>query len=63
MGKTEGAEERLEKHAGGLLSPPSSPEAFAELPAWEPTALSVEGKAWDRSTVDVAIAGKQMPGT
>ncbi|KAF5839740.1 hypothetical protein DUNSADRAFT_18742 [Dunaliella salina] len=57
MGKTEGAEERLTRHAGGLLVPPASAEAWQELPPMRARHVVVEGNAWDQSTVDIHIAG------
>lgn len=57
LGKTEGVEQRLQRHVGGLLTPPASLERWRELPAWKPRNVTVTGDAWDRSTVDVHIAG------
>eukprot|EP00798_Chlamydomonas_sp_ICE-L_P007543 gene7543-692_t len=57
MGKTENVDARLATHAGTLLSPPASLEEFERLPDWNPTDISLEGDAWDKSSVDVAIAG------
>ena len=57
VGKTEGVEERLARHVGGMLRPPFSPDRWAELPRWRPTLIGVEGSSWDYSTVDIAIAG------
>ncbi|KAJ9515318.1 hypothetical protein QJQ45_006565 [Haematococcus lacustris] len=56
-GKTEGVEQRLQRHVGSLLTPPASLERWRELPAWKPRNVTVTGDAWDRSTVDVHIAG------
>eukprot|EP00983_Pelagomonas_calceolata_P074713 1152661-Pelagomonas_calceolata.AAC.4 len=56
-GKTEGAEERLARHAGGLLLPPASAEAWQELPPMQARHVIVEGNAWDQSSVDIHIAG------
>lgn len=53
----QGAEERIEKHVGGLLAPPATPERFEELPQMVPTDVEVLGKTWDGSSVDIAIAG------
>lgn len=57
MGKTDGAAERQAKHVGGLLAPPMSVERAEQLPALEPTDLTVDGESWEQSSVDVAIAG------
>jgi ribosome biogenesis GTPase A len=56
MGKTAGAEERLQKHVGGLLLPPYEPERLQELALLPRTAL-VEGSSWKESSRDIAIAG------
>ncbi len=42
---------------GSQLAPPASLERLRALPPWAPRTIQVEGTAWDRSTVDVAIAG------
>jgi uncharacterized membrane protein YgcG len=57
MGRSEGAEERREKHAGGLLAPPLTAARLQELGPLLPRDAAVEGDAWDRSSADVAIAG------
>lgn len=57
MGKTETAEERREKHAGAELAPPCTPERVEALGPLQPRDVGVEGGFWDRSTVDIAIAG------
>lgn len=56
MGKTVGAEERLEKHVGGLLLPPYEPQRLQELALLPRTAV-VEGSSWKESSRDIAIAG------
>lgn len=56
-GKTEGAEQRVQRHGGVLLSPPASPERFAQLPAWTPRDVVVEGTEWTKSSTDIHIAG------
>ena len=62
MGKTEGAEERLEKHSGTMLTPPFSPERAKELPSWTPRDVTVQGKTWDQSSVDISVAGEGLLG-
>lgn len=58
MGKTEGAEERYAKHAGGLLSPPVGDEdRMATFPVLVPTEVKITGDNWKGSSADVAIAG------
>jgi ribosome biogenesis GTPase A len=57
MGKVEGAEERLAKHAGGKLQPPLEPERVAQLPPWVPRNIEVEGGSWKQHSMDVALAG------
>jgi hypothetical protein len=57
MGKTEGAEERVAKHVGAMLTPPYSPERAKELPPWTPRDVIVHGKTWDQSSVDISVAG------
>lgn len=56
MGKTVGAEERLEKHVGGLLVPPYEPERLQQLRLVPRTAV-LEGDSWKQHSKDVAIAG------
>ena len=60
LGKTDGVEERLAKHVGTMLTPPSSPERASELPPWTARDVTVQGKGWDQSSVDISIAGIQM---
>jgi hypothetical protein len=58
MGKTDGAEERRLRHAGGALVPPSSGAAALEaLGPLAPREAAVEGGTWEHSSIDVAIAG------
>jgi hypothetical protein len=42
---------------GGPLTPPASLDRWKELPAWEAQTVVVDGTGWDRSSVDVSIAG------
>lgn len=56
MGKTVGAEERLQKHVGGLLVPPYEAERLQELRLVPRTAV-VEGSSWKEHSRDIAIAG------
>ena len=57
MGKTEGAEERMAKHVGTMLTPPFSPERAKDLPPWTSRDIFVQGKTWDQSSVDISVAG------
>jgi hypothetical protein len=56
MGKAVGAEERLERHVGGLLVPPYEPGRLQELRLVPRTAV-VEGSSWKEHSKDIAIAG------
>jgi hypothetical protein len=56
MGKTAGAEERLQKHVGGLLVPPYEPERLQQLQLL-PRVAMVEGASWREHSKDIAIAG------
>eukprot|EP00878_Enallax_costatus_P040541 GHUV01046847.1.p1 GENE.GHUV01046847.1~~GHUV01046847.1.p1 ORF type:complete len:471 (+),score=122.78 GHUV01046847.1:943-2355(+) len=56
LGKTEGVEERREKHTGGLLVPPYEPERLQQFPLVPRTAV-VEGNSWKMHSKDIAIAG------
>lgn len=47
----------MQRHVGGQLTPPASLERWQELSRWEARTVVVEGSTWERSTVDVAIAG------
>lgn len=58
LGKTDGVEERLAKHVGTMLTPPSSHERALELPPWTARDVTMQGKGWDQSSVDISIAGK-----
>lgn len=58
MGKIEGAQERREKHVGGLLVPPMQVERLAELGPWTPRQVQVAGDSWTRHSKDIAIAGE-----
>lgn len=57
LGKTEGADERLQRMRGAELSPPEDPERAALLPPMEPVDVEVTGTDWRKSTVDIAVAG------
>ena len=57
MGKTEGAAELFEAHAGSSLQPPAARERVAELGRWSSRSVSVRGEGWAASSVDLAIAG------
>uniref|UniRef100_A0A383WDX7 Uncharacterized protein n=1 Tax=Tetradesmus obliquus TaxID=3088 RepID=A0A383WDX7_TETOB len=56
LGKIEGAEERRQKHTGGLLVPPYEAERLQELQLVPRTAV-VEGDSWQEHSRDIAIAG------
>jgi hypothetical protein len=57
LGKVEGAEERRQKHTGGLLAPPYERERLPELELVPRTAV-VEGSSWQEHSRDIAIAGE-----
>jgi hypothetical protein len=59
MGKTAGAEERLQKHVGGLLVPPYEPERLQQLQLLPRTAM-VEGDSWQEHSKDIAVAGRPL---
>jgi hypothetical protein len=56
MGKTEGVDERRERHVGGRLSPPFTAERLREL-RLVPRVAVVEGDSWRQHCRDIAIAG------
>ncbi|KAH7435574.1 hypothetical protein KP509_06G070100 [Ceratopteris richardii] len=55
--RTQRATETYEKHVGIKLQPPLNKERMKELGPWVETPLTVSGDTWDRSSVDIAIAG------
>lgn len=55
--KTHKAGETFEKHVGVKLQPPVTKERIEELGPWVETPITVTGDRWDKSSVDVAIAG------
>ena len=57
MGKTEGVEERMEKHIGTTLTPPYSKERVEALPEWQSTDLEITGDSWTSHCGDIHIAG------
>lgn len=57
LGKTEGAEERRQKHAGGLLVPPLSATSLEALRPLQAREIAVEGDSWSEHSKDIAIAG------
>jgi hypothetical protein len=57
LGKVEGAEERRQKHTGGLLVPPYERERLPQLELVPRTAV-VEGSSWQEHSRDIAIAGE-----
>ncbi|PXF48445.1 hypothetical protein BWQ96_01905 [Gracilariopsis chorda] len=56
-GKLEDSAEFTERHIGGLLRPPSSPEAFERLGEWTGKSLTAEGEGWKRSCLDIVFSG------
>lgn len=54
-----GADERREKHVGGLLVPPYAPERLQQLQL-VPRPAVVEGNSWKVHSKDIAIAGKLL---
>lgn len=56
-GKLDDAANFTERHIGGLLKPPSSPEAFERLGEWTGKSLTAEGEGWKRSCLDIVFSG------
>eukprot|EP00775_Hariotina_reticulata_P012284 gene12284-12420_t len=56
LGKTDGVEQRRQKHTGGLLTPPYEVGRLQELQLVPRTAV-VEGSSWKTHSRDIAIAG------
>ncbi|KAI0561655.1 50S ribosome-binding GTPase [Gracilaria domingensis] len=56
-GKTEDALEFTKKHAGALLKPPSSLEAFERLGEWTSKSFTATGEGWKRSCADIVLSG------
>ena len=51
------AQEFLKKHAGTLVSPPSSYERLTEIGPFIEHTVTVEGEGWRKSPQDIVIAG------
>eukprot|EP00607_Mallomonas_marina_P009597 CAMPEP_0182420974 /NCGR_PEP_ID=MMETSP1167-20130531/6111_1 /TAXON_ID=2988 /ORGANISM="Mallomonas Sp, Strain CCMP3275" /LENGTH=269 /DNA_ID=CAMNT_0024597601 /DNA_START=627 /DNA_END=1436 /DNA_ORIENTATION=- len=54
---SEKAEEFLLKHAGQLISPPSSVERLKEIGPTESHSFTIEGDSWKKAANDIFIAG------
>ncbi|KAM3235181.1 GTP-binding protein BRASSINAZOLE INSENSITIVE PALE GREEN 2, chloroplastic [Capsicum annuum] len=57
LGKTENADELMNKHAGVRLQPPISIERVSELGEWQKREVKARGTSWDVKSMDVAVAG------
>ncbi|XP_042391109.1 GTP-binding protein BRASSINAZOLE INSENSITIVE PALE GREEN 2, chloroplastic-like [Zingiber officinale] len=57
MGKTENAAILIETHFGQQLQPPIGDKRVQELGKWLRKEFNVTGESWDRSSVDIAVAG------
>lgn len=55
--RSEKVGEVLEKHLGGLLSPPSSMEELMALGKFEEQVFEVEGRGWNEAAVDLVLPG------
>ncbi|MCO5550226.1 hypothetical protein L7F22_003708 [Adiantum nelumboides] len=55
--KTHRAGDIFEKHVGIRLQPPLTKERIEELGPWVETPVTVTGDTWEKSSVDIAIAG------
>lgn len=55
--KTQKAEETFEKHVGIKLQPPLTKERLEELGPWVQIPITVTGDTWEKSSVDIAVAG------
>mmetsp|Transcript_20334 Transcript_20334/g.45212 ORF Transcript_20334/g.45212 Transcript_20334/m.45212 type:complete len:280 (+) Transcript_20334:779-1618(+) len=51
------AAEFVQKHVGGLISPPASLERLEQLGPFVSQELEIEGDSWRRSCYDIVIAG------
>ena len=47
----------LEKHVGGLLSPPASRERLDELGAFREETFTLKGRGWDEVATDLVLPG------
>ena len=50
-------EDVLEKHAGGMLSPPASYERLQELGEFGATKFEISGRGWDEAACDIVLPG------
>lgn len=57
LGRIEKAPILFEKHVGEKLQPPINKERLEELGPWVQTPVSVTGDSWDKSSVDIVVAG------
>ncbi|CAM6114407.1 unnamed protein product [Calypogeia fissa] len=57
MGKGETAQDLFDKHIGDKLQPPMTKERLDELGRWVSRTVDVSGDRWDKSSMDVAVAG------
>eukprot|EP00250_Pteridium_aquilinum_P011287 c19967_g1_i1 orf=71-2137(+) len=55
--KTHKADETFQKHVGVKLQPPLTKERIEELGPWVETPITITGDTWEKSSVDIAIAG------
>jgi len=59
LGKTDGVEQRRQKHTGGLLTPPYEVGRLRDLQLVPRTAV-VEGSSWKMHSRDIAVAGERL---
>lgn len=57
LGKADGAEDFTKRHVGKMLTPPSSPDAYARLGDWTSKSLTVDGNGWKKACADVVLSG------
>ena len=50
-------DEVLQKHAGGMLSPPASYERLQELGTFDTTTFEIAGRGWDEAACDLVLPG------
>lgn len=56
-GSGEEPEEFMRRHAGGMLTPPSSPEALEKLGEWTAKTFVATGEGWKKSCMDIVLSG------
>lgn len=56
-GRMEDAEEFVQKHAGGMLTPPYSEERFTNLGDWKSKSFTASGDSWKKASVDIVLSG------